>query len=220
MLSLRSYSPMFSKSDSGQQQSIIDYINRLEDDNTLLEEKIATARLQIKQMQQQESQENAKLTSLQKTLDRLNKEAEYTEITGSGVIITINDNEKGAALAQKNTATYNAEDYIIHDKNLLYLTRSLSKVAQGIAINDQRLIDTSTIRCVGTVIMVNSARMAPPYEIRIIGDPDRLEEAILESDEYQTLKNKDMPLKLLKEQSLTLPAYSGSATTTYAQMAD
>ena len=40
------------------------------------------------------------------------------------------------------------------------------------------------IRCVGNVILVNTTRLAPPYEILAIGDPQELEDAISTSTTY------------------------------------
>ena len=52
----------------------------------------------------------------------------------------------------------------------------------------------------------------------VIGDPDKLEEAVLNSYEYAILKNKEMPVTITRSEELTIPAYTGSYTTTYSQI--
>lgn len=92
--------------------------------------------------------------------------------------ITLDDNTVGAEFAQKNNpTTYVASNYIVHDKDLLYLIRSLASATEACSVNDVRITDSSSIRCAGTIILINSTRLAPPYEIKIIGDPDELEAA-------------------------------------------
>ncbi len=82
--------------------------------------------------------------------------------------------------------------------------------AEALAVNGLRIIAGSDIRCVGTVILVNSTRVAPPYEIQALGNAEALEAGIESSDEFIFLKDRDFPIKVTKNQSLTLPAYSGS----------
>lgn len=155
---------------------------------------------------------------LQNQIQRLKLRAGLIEVTGPGIIIVLDDNITGAEAAKTNQpALYDPEDYIVHDKNLLYLVSSLKGQAEALAINNQRILPNSDIRCVGTVIMVNSTRLAPPYEIKAIGNPDLLEAAVMNSDEYIYLKSKEMPVKLTKADIINIPAYKGSHSLNYAQ---
>lgn len=195
------------KKDTG----LIEVIRTLEQENKGLEERISILRQKLEETQKTQARFETNLSGLQKQLDDLKVLAGLIPLTGPGIIITLDDNNAGAQAAKTSSpATYNPENYIIHDKNILYLVNELKAAgAEGIAINDQRLVTSSDIRCVGTVILVNSTRLAPPYEIKAIGDPEKLEGAILRSEEFIYLKSREFPVKLVKASQIILPAYKG-----------
>ena len=197
--------------------NLIDYINRLEKESASLEGEILGMRNGINRLQEQQSRDDYTKSELKRRLDELNDKAGYTEAKGAGIVVTLDDNIAGAEYAKKNHPnSYYPEDYIIHDTNLLYIVRALSLYSEAVAINKIRLGDSYNIRCVGTVIMVNSTRLAPPYEIEIIGDPSLLETTLLNCDEYQFLKSINMPVKYNKSDDLSLPAFLGSKSSSYA----
>jgi len=221
MFSLKANSTPDTTSEDTQYQTLINYVKTLEKETAALEDEIILTRGKIDAIQQGQAGEQDKLANLQTVLDEMNLEAGYTEVTGPGIIITLDDNTKGAEIAKKNNpSSYYAEDYIIHDKNLLYIVKALAQNSEAVSINDQRIVDSSNIRCVGTLIMVNSSRLAPPYEIKIIGNQDLLESDFLNCEEYLTLKVKDMPIKVGKSDNLTIPAYTGGYNLDYIQKAE
>lgn len=203
------------KKDAG----LIEVIRTLEEENKGLEERIVALRQKLEETQKSQASFETTLSGLQKQLDELKILAGLTPLTGPGIIITLDDNKAGAEAAKTSSpATYNPENYIIHDKNLLYLVNALKAAgAEGIAINDQRLVTSSDIRCVGTVILVNSTRLAPPYEIKAVGDPEKLEGAILNSEEFIYLKSREFPVKLVKTPQIILPAYKGGFPSQHAK---
>jgi len=199
-------------------KTLIDIINNLEAETNVLEETIDSLRKQIEEIQKQEAPGQGFLVSLQDQIKQLKLRAGQTDVSGPGIIIELDDNTAGAEAAKTNNPDmYNPEYYIVHDKNLLYLVGALKGQAEAIAINNQRLVATSDIRCVGTVIMVNSSRLAPPFQIKAIGDPRLLEAAVLNSDEYLILKSREMPFSITKAEDISLPGFKGSNTINYAQ---
>ncbi|MDN5326119.1 MAG: hypothetical protein PWP41_815 [Moorella sp. (in: firmicutes)] len=196
---------------TNQDPGLIDIIHALEKEDASLENSIADLRQQIDVLQKKHSQGAGRLTETQKEIDNLRLTAGLIAVTGPGITVTLDDNSAGAEAAQKSSpATYKPDDYIIHDKNVLYMVNELKAAgAEAIAVNGQRIVANSDIRCVGTVIMVNSTRLAPPYIIQAIGNPDKLEAAALGAEEFVFLKSRDFPVKVNKNDSLTLPAYNG-----------
>ncbi|MGI6065244.1 MAG: DUF881 domain-containing protein [Bacillota bacterium] len=198
-------------------QTLIDIIETLESDTQLLEDNIGTIQEQINAVQKQETSGQGIVTDLQNQVEKLKLRAGQTEVSGPGITIVLEDNAAGAEAVQKNNPElYNPEDFIVHDKSLLYLVSALRGQAEAIGINNQRLVASSDIRCVGTVIMVNSTRLAPPYEIKAIGNPKLLEATVLNSDEYFFLKSKEMPVTITQMEEISLPALKGSNTANYA----
>lgn len=194
-----------------QDPTLIDIIHSLEQEGLSLENTIATLRGQIEALQKARSKGEDRLAAIQQEIDALKLAAGLTPVTGPGIVVTLDDNSAGAQAAKNSSpATYKPEDYIIHDKNILYLVNELrSAGAEAIAVNGQRIVTNSDIRCVGTVILVNSTRLAPPYEIQAIGNPDALEAAVQKSVDFNFLKSRDFPVKVTRYSALSLPAYKG-----------
>jgi uncharacterized protein YlxW (UPF0749 family) len=132
-------------------------------------------------------------------------------------MITLDDNTVGAELAQKNNpSVYNPANYIVHDKDLLYLVRAISGAADAISINDIRINDNATIRCVGTVVLVNGTRLAPPYELRAIGDQQQLIAQAESSRRYRLLQHEGKAVKIAVMDNLHLPASGSLPVITYS----
>ena len=197
-------------------QELVGYIENLEEEITDLETQIAATRDQIEALESSQADEQTHISSMNTTLNRLNMNAHLTTVEGPGIIITLNDNTVGAEFAQKNNpATYVASNYIVHDKDLLYLIRSLAEATEACSVNDVRITDSSSIRCAGTIILINSTRLAPPYEIKIIGDPEELVNALLKSGTYLSLVYRGMPIQYEKQDSISIAAYTGAYSTNY-----
>ena len=198
---------------------LVDYIENLETEITDLENEIQIARDQLESLQSSQAEDQTHISSMNNTLNKLNVDAHLTDMEGPGIIITLNDNVVGAEFAQKNNpASYVASNYIVHDKDLLYLIRSLAAATEVCSVNDVRLTDSSSIRCAGTIILINSTRLAPPYEIKIIGDPDKLVDLLLKSGTYMSLVYRGMPIQYGTRDSITIPAYTGTYSTSYGSI--
>jgi len=142
--------------------------------------------LVVKILNEQKNNENlrAKLTELQTQLDKfenargnsdenlklltdeiqkLRTVAGLTDVKGRGVIVT-----------------FAKEDAInVEDDDLLFVLNELRATdAQALAINDQRIIDTTEVRVAGGYIMVNGRHVTPPYVIKAIVDPDNAVNAL------------------------------------------
>lgn len=218
IMAMQTQSAVLKSQGENKNKAIIDMIETLEKEVEALENNISQTREEIQNIESEQIEAEENSEAMQKTLSNLRVRAGLTEITGPGIIITLDDNETGAELAKNQNPNYFLpESFIIHDKNLLYLVNALGLHAEAIAINNQRITTSSHIRCVGTVIMVNSSRMAPPYEIKAIGVPAILEACITSSSEYKGLKAKEMPIKITQQEEITLPAYTGSLSFEYAQ---
>lgn len=101
--------------------------------------------------------------------------AGLTEVEGEGIILTLTD-----STWQTDSNTVEGKELLlIHDGDLRQAISELAAAgAEAYSINGQRVISTTPIRCVGPVITVNEQKMAPPYEISVIGDPKTLEAAV------------------------------------------
>ena len=88
-----------------------------------------------------------------KEQERLKALAGFTALKGSGIRVILDDSK------QTKKSGENANLYIIHDEDLLKVINELrASGAEAIAVNEQRLLATSEIRCVGPTVLVNDVR--------------------------------------------------------------
>lgn len=99
-------------------------------------------------------------------LDRLAREAGTTTLIGPGLIVTLDD----APDAEPGSLNR------VLDRDLQAIVNELwSAGAQGIAINEQRLVETSAIRGAGDAILVNYHPLTRPYVISAVQRDDPLD---------------------------------------------
>ncbi|MDX9871332.1 MAG: DUF881 domain-containing protein [Clostridia bacterium] len=139
--------------------------------------------------------------------------AGLTPVAGQGIVITIDDNNEGL----KSNPQDDPNKYIVHYEHLLNLVSEL-KVgnAEAIAVNGQRLITTSEIRCVGNVILINTTRIAPPFVVQAIGSPKHLAE-IVTNGELAIMKSTNYPITLVENDKVIIPAYRSDLQFRYAR---
>nr|WP_252893988.1 DUF881 domain-containing protein [Veillonella denticariosi] len=84
--------------------------------------------------------------------------------------------------------------------------------AEAIAINDQRLIGTSEIRCSGPTITVNGKVFGAPFVVKAIGDPKTLNSALtMRGGVVDSLKHwGGIKVTIKQEDSVAVPAFTGT----------
>ena len=96
-----------------------------------------------------------------------------TNLRGEGIELVLKDGE------DKKKVGNDALQIIVHDTDILEIVNVLRNAgAEAISINDQRVIATTPISCIGTVIKINDEKIGGPYVIRAIGHSDYLKTAL------------------------------------------
>lgn len=149
---------------------------------------------------------------------RLKMAAGLIPLTGKGLRITLSDSEK--QLKDYDDPIF----YIVHYDQLELLINELwAAGAEAVAVNDYRIGNTSGFSCAGTTILIDTKRLAPPYLIEVIGDPDNLKNALLMPGgfvETQILSfNLKFEIEKVNEPEITIPAYKGSISFEHAKPA-
>jgi len=131
--------------------------------------------------------------------------AGFTPVVGPGIVIELRDNERRLQPGE------NPNEVLLHYTDLARVVGDLwAAGAEAIAINDERLAGTSGIECVGTTILVNRHRLAPPLRIAAIGDPERLPNgASGPGTGLSMLKAFGFPVRITRVRDLELPPYRG-----------
>lgn len=120
---------------------------------------------------------------LQPSIDLEKRKLGFSSVQGPGIIITLSDSK------QKPKAEDDPNYYIVHDWQIRNLVRFLlGNGAEGVAVNDQRIVFNSEVVCAGPIIIVNGQRLSPPYKIMAVGNPEVLQSVLEKFPDLDLLK--------------------------------
>lgn len=195
-------------------------IRRLEAEQEELKESIGQIREQLGEYQRELAASTEMLKGISAELERQKMMAGLLAVEGPGVLVTLEDSSLRSA-----SATADSNDYLIHEYdlrdviNLLWLAGS-----EAIAVNDERIVATSSIYCVGSTVMVNDTRLSPPYLIQAIGNPVTQEDVLRNPAYLKEIKRRaelyGVRFEVNRMGMLTLPAYKGGFPIHYARLGD
>ncbi|QPA55313.1 DUF881 domain-containing protein [Lysinibacillus sphaericus] len=119
---------------------------------------------------------------------------------GKGIRITLHDGDY-------DPKSLNPNDYIVHESHVFKLLNELKiSGAQAIAINGQRVMANSYIRCNGPVITIDGTQHPAPFVIEAVGDSDTLIASLnLNGGVVDQLLNDNIVVSLEEHQKLTMP---------------
>ena len=200
---------------SSAQQALAAQVLELEQEQEELGAQIAEHEARIAQLQQSGGQSRAGLDQLNERLTEARLAAGLTALRGPGLVVEIADSNRvlpdDADLA----------DYIVQVDDLRDIVTALwSSGAEAIAINEERLVSTTSIYAVGSSILVNSAHLPPPYAIHAIG-PDDLEQRFYSNPAFAGRVQRRVDIFGLEfatrsAPELVLPAFDGSTRLRWA----
>ena len=148
-------------------------------------------------------------------LNALELAAATVPVTGPGIVVTLDDRPEAVEGEPEPTLPRGevGGDGRVLDRDLQALVNGLwAAGAEAISIDDLRLTARTAIRSAGEAVLVDFRPLSPPYVVRALGDPGRLEPAFVDGEAgrrlatYTTLYGLRMDVQA--ERSLTLPAGS------------
>lgn len=191
-------------------------VRELEAEQEQLKAIIARLRDEVAAAQRQGVRNTDLTARIGAELEREQVMAGLTRITGPGVIVQLDDSKSSTAPGTP------ADSYIVHEYDLRDVVNLLWIAgAEAVSVNDERLVNTTSIYCVGSTIMVNDTRLSPPYVIRGIVDRRRIE-PLLDSPAYlanlrHRVKAYGVQFRVSWPATVEVPAYSGTFRVRYAQ---
>jgi uncharacterized protein YlxW (UPF0749 family) len=133
-----------------------------------------------------------------------------TELQGPGVAVTLDD-----APRSSNSGDVDADALVVHQQDIQAVVNAMwAGGAEGVAVQGQRLISTSAIRCVGNSVVIQGVPYPPPYRITAVGDVGSILDSIARAPAItiylQYVARYHLGYDLEQLPSQTLPAYTGS----------
>jgi len=178
------------------------------DEQAYLQSRIVTLRSKLEEAQKT-IEEHSKIATIEK-LDDLKKDVGLSEIHGKGLEIFIND-VKPSGLVQAS----DIRDVV----NLLRASHT-----EGISVNNQRIISTSSISSVGNALLVNNSYVVPPIYIHAIGNQQTMLQKLLNKtllqDIYNRLEKKNIIFQISAKSNLVIPVYNGNLKVDYINLVE
>ncbi|TFV56375.1 DUF881 domain-containing protein [Mycobacterium sp. PS03-16] len=120
---------------------------------------------------------DAALAAITARSDALAADAGMNPMKGPGLVVTLNDAQRDADGNFPLDAS--PDDLVVHQQDIQAVLNALwSAGAEGMQMQDQRIIATSAPRCVGNTLLLNGRTYSPPYVITAVGDASAMQAAL------------------------------------------
>lgn len=98
-------------------------------------------------------------------------------VSGPGLSVTLDDAPRPAP--GQAPASSNPDDLVVHQQDVQSVLNALwAGGAEAMTVMGERIISTSSVRCVGNTLLIEGRLVGPPFVIRAIGDPAALRAAL------------------------------------------
>lgn len=155
---------------------------------------------------------------LERQANEIATAAGRTEVRGPALRVTLDD----AKLAGGEVpAGADPDDYVIHQQDVQSVVNALWQGgAEAMMLQDQRVVSTSAVRCVGNTLILQGRVYSPPYVITAIGDRDAMRSSLDTDPAVANLRDWSIAVGLGYDVKnvgrQTFPAYSGSIVPEHA----
>lgn len=140
-----------------------------------------------------------------------------TDLMGQGIEMTLKDDPD--ATRESIGVFDDISDHIIHDADLRYIVNELKNAgAEAIAINGQRVVNTTAITCIGNVIKVNDEKTTSPFTIKAIGLSESLAGIDRPGSYIELLREKGIVVTIKKSNSIQIQKYAGAISAKYMKL--
>ncbi len=166
--------------------------------------------------------DDSRIQALEQEAEAVALSAGRTAVEGPAVKVSLQD---AKLVGGEVPDGQDPDNYVIHQQDVQAVVNALwAGGAEAMMIQDQRVVSTSAVRCVGNTLILQGRVYSPPYVITAVGDTDRL----------LTTLDTDPQVDILREWSVAvglgyavevlgttqLPAFVGSITPQFAEVAE
>jgi uncharacterized protein YlxW (UPF0749 family) len=176
--------------------------------------------VQVDSLTEQAAPGSAAVASLRASAAELAAAVGTQAVTGPALTVTLNDAKRSAASLPKG---FVADDIVVHQGDVQNVVNALwAGGAEAMMLQDQRIISTSAVRCVGNTLILQGRVYSPPYVIKAIGDTSSMRDALRSSKQVQIyleyVEKFGLGYDVTSTRRATFPAYAGSLGLTYAKV--
>jgi uncharacterized protein YlxW (UPF0749 family) len=139
-------------------------------------------------------------------------------LTGTGIVLQLDDSQAPVPPDASEA------DYLVGSRDIRSVVEELWLAgAEAIAINAERLTPTTAIIDIGSSLLVNSAYLAPPYQVTALGPADLYERLSRSPGFIDFVRTRaeayGIRLSFAEPESVDMPAFAGTVTLRYSRSA-
>jgi uncharacterized protein YlxW (UPF0749 family) len=192
------------------------------------ESRVAAENAQVEQLQRSVAAATSRIAASDQTIAGIDAgsaplrvPAGLVAMTGPGLRLTLDD----AHPAQQPTDPNAANAIVVHQSDMQAAVNAFwAGGAEAIMVMDQRLVQTSAVRCVGNTLLLNGRVYSPPFSIAAIGPAGSMRDALNRSAGLRQYR-KDaatygLGYDLAGQDKIAVPAYDAPIGLTYAKAGD
>ena len=181
-----------------------------------LKVQILTLRERIQTIERQGEGSAGLVSQLNAQLEQARIAAGLIPLTGTGIVLQLEDSQE--PVPQDGSAS----DYLVGSRDIRTVVDELwGAGAEAIAINGERITPATAIIDIGSSLLVNSAYLAPPYQVTALGPRD-LYERLSQSPGFTDFVRSraeayGIRLSFAEPDSVDMPAFVGTVTLRYSR---
>jgi len=162
---------------------------------------------------------SAEVARLRGEAARLAQAAGARAVTGPALSVSLDDAKRTAASLPEG---YTADDLVVHQQDVQSVVNALwNGGAEAMMLQDQRVISTSAVRCVGNTLILQGRVYSPPYVIQAIGDVSAMRDALDRNEQVgiyrQYVDLFGLGYDVTRKGVVSFPAYVGNLNLLNAQ---
>jgi uncharacterized protein YlxW (UPF0749 family) len=195
---------------------LVETVNELQTQQDDLKSRILDLRAQIQGVEAEDVGSEDLVKQLNDELLAARIAAGLIPLTGTGIVIQLEDSRDPVPPDGSEI------DYLVGSRDILAVVGALwGSGAEAIAVNGERITPMSAIIDVGPSVLVNSAYLAPPYQITALGAEDLYEQLSRSAGFVDFVRTRGdgygIRVSLAEPGSVDMPAFVGTVTLRYSR---
>jgi uncharacterized protein YlxW (UPF0749 family) len=189
---------------------LVETATELQHQHDDLRDQITTLRSEIAKLEEQGQGTTELVRELNNQLEQARIAAGLIPLQGTGLVLQLNDSTLPVPAGAE-------ADYVVTARDIRSVIAELWLAgAEAISVNGERVTVSTGVLDIGNTILVNSAYLSPPYQVRAIGPTDLLDQLSLSQgwrDFIQTRRGTfGLDIQFAEPPVIDIPAFAGSLT--------
>lgn len=195
---------------------LLETANELQSQQDDLKSRILQLREQIQTVEGQGTGSADLVRQLNASLEQARIAAGLIALTGTGVVLQLEDSQLSVPPDGSES------DYLVGSRDVRAVVEALwTAGAEAVAVNGERITPTTAIIDIGSSLLVNSAYLAPPYQVTALGPPELVDRLTTSSGFSDFLRARaqayGIRVSLAEPEAVDMPAFVGTVTLRYSR---